>query len=153
RVTRPVHVLGLLALTVLLLTVMCIVVPLLLTTKRTAHRGMRPFYAYFSAIGLGFLLVEFSQLLRLSVYLGHPIYALTVVLFSVLLFSGIGSMLSERIAHPERSISMLAPLGALLVVLIIFGVLTPVVIDATSDATTPIRILIAVVLLAPIALA
>jgi hypothetical protein len=152
RVTQPVLVLGLLALTVFLLTLMCIVVPLLLTTKRTSHRGMRPFYVYFAAIGLGFLLVEFSQLLRLSVYLGHPIYALTVVLFSVLLFSGIGSMLSERIARPDRRNSMLLPLGALLVALVIFGALTPTVIDATRDATTPIRIAIAVLLLAPIAL-
>src|SRR5439155_4020369 len=54
--TRPVLVLGLLALTVVGLTFFCIVLPLLLTTDRRAHRGMLPFYAYFAGIGLGFLL-------------------------------------------------------------------------------------------------
>ena len=61
---------------------------------------MFPFYTYFAGIGLGFLLIEISQLQRLSIFLGHPTYALTVVLFSVLLSSGIGSMLSERFARP-----------------------------------------------------
>ena len=152
RVTQPVLVLGLLAVAVLLLTALFIVVPLLLTTKRAARRGMRPFYVYFAGIGLGFLMVEFSQLLRLSVYLGHPIYALTVVLFSMLVFSGVGSMVSERIVDPERPRSVVTPLAVLLGVLVVFGAITPVVIRHTAGATTPMRILIAVGLLAPIGL-
>lgn len=152
RVTRPVKVLGLLAVAVLLLTVLFIGVPLVITTRRRAHRGMAPFYIYFASIGFGFLLVEFSQVLRLSVFLGHPIYALTVVLFSVLLFSGIGSMLSERIVDVDRKGTMLGPLAALLVVLAVFGSATVLITDAAASATTPIRILVAVALLMPIGL-
>ena len=152
RVTRPVKVLGLLALAVLLLTLVFIGVPLLITTRRGAHRGMAPFYIYFGSIGFGFLLVEFSQVLRLSVFLGHPIYALTIVLFSILLFSGIGSMLSERIVDVDRKGTMLGSLAALLVVLGAFGSATVLITDAAASATTPVRIAVAVALLMPIGL-
>jgi len=90
--------------------------------------------------------------LRLSVFLGHPIYALTVVLFSVLLFSGIGSMLSERIINLDRKRTVLGPLAALLVVLAAFGSATVLITDAAASATTPIRIAVAVALLMPIGL-
>ena len=50
---------------------------------------------------------------RLSLFLGHPMYGLTVVLFSVLVFSGIGSMLVERIMRADRPRSLLVPLGLL----------------------------------------
>jgi hypothetical protein len=152
RVTRPVKVLGLLALAVLVLTLLFIGVPLLVTTRRDAHRGMAPFYVYFAAIGLGFLLVEFSQVLRLSVFLGHPIYALTIVLFSVLVFSGVGSMVSERIVRLDRSGTLLGPLAALLAVLAVFGSATVLITDAAASATTPVRIVVAVALLMPIGL-
>jgi hypothetical protein len=148
--TRPVLVLAILALTVIGLTIACIVVPLLLTTERSAHRGMRPFYTYFAGIGLGFLLIEISQLQRLSIFLGHPIYALTVVLFTVLLFSGFGSMVTERIVGLERPVSMLVPLALLLLAVIGFGLITPTVIHAADSATTPVRIATAVGLLAPL---
>jgi hypothetical protein len=148
--TRPVLVLAVLALTVIGLTIACIVVPLLLTTDRRAHRGMRPYYTYFAGIGLGFLLVEISQLQRLSIFLGHPIYALTVVLFTVLLFSGMGSMVTERIARVERPASMVLPLGLLLLAVAVFGLLTPRLIESMDDRTTPVRIATAVALLAPL---
>ena len=74
--TRPVLVLSLLAVIIFTLAIGFIVVPLLVKTDATAHRGMAPFYVYFAGIGLGFLLIEIAQLQRLSIFLGHPTYAL-----------------------------------------------------------------------------
>ena len=110
-VFRPVLVLGSLALAVLLLAAVCIGGPLVHMGRRTRHAGMAPFYLYFAGIGLGFMLVEFSQLQRLNTFLGHPTYALAVVLFSVLLFSGIGSMLVEKVIDPDRPRTLLVPVG------------------------------------------
>ena len=53
--------------------------------------ALTPPVAYFCAIGMGFMLVEISQMQRLMVFLGHPVYGLSVVLFTILLFSGVGS--------------------------------------------------------------
>ncbi|MEZ5417729.1 MAG: hypothetical protein R2708_10330 [Vicinamibacterales bacterium] len=52
--------------------------------------------AYFSLIGLAFMGAQVAFLQRFSVLLGHPTYALVVVLFSMILFAGLGSFLSER---------------------------------------------------------
>jgi spermidine synthase len=149
-VTRPVLVLAMLAVAVLLLAFGFIVLPLLFTTKRSEHKGMIPFYTYFTAIGLGFLLIEISQLQRLSIFLGNPTYSLAVVLFSVLLFSGIGSMATERFVKPARPSSWLAPLLVLLGLVILFGFFTPEIFKANDDQTTPVRVAIAVGLLAPL---
>lgn len=151
-VTRPVLVLALLAVAVLLLAFLFIVVPLLFTTKRSEHRGMLPFYSYFTAIGLGFLLIEVSQLQRLSIFLGNPTYALSVVLFSVLLFSGIGSMATERLVHTNRPVSFVVPLLVLLALVVAFGFLTPGIVRHFASATTPVRIAVSVALLAPLSL-
>jgi hypothetical protein len=53
--------------------------------------------AYFALIGIGFMMIEIALLQRMSVFLGHPVYALSVVLFSLILSSGFGSMASERV--------------------------------------------------------
>jgi hypothetical protein len=152
QVFQPVLVLAVLSLTVLVLTGAFILFPLLRTTRRAAHRGMGPFYVYFAGIGLAFLLVEVSQLQRLAVFLGHPTYGLTVVLFSVLLFSGLGSMLTERIAARSQLRHSLVALGSLLAVVVAFGLVSPHVLRATEHMTTPARIGVAVALLAPLSL-
>jgi hypothetical protein len=155
-ITRPVLTLALLAVTVLGLAACCIALPLLLarrtTRTRAARRRITPFYTYFAGIGLGFLLVEVAQLQRLSIFLGHPTYGLSVVLFSVLVFSGIGSMLTERVVRPDRGRSLVVPLAVLLGVVAVCGRLSPVVLRAMDGATTPARILTAVALVAPMAL-
>lgn len=51
---------------------------------------------YFIAIGLGFMLVEMAMMQQLSIFLGHPIYALVVVLTGLILSSGLGSLLSDK---------------------------------------------------------
>jgi len=153
---RPVLTLFTLAVAVLLLTTLCIVLPMALTVSRSALSGTLPFVAFFAAIGLGFLLLEIAQLQRLTIFLGHPTYALSVVLFSLLLFSGIGSLATERLAgvrpNPGVSPIIVLPLGVLLVVVVTIGFATPEVIDAFAAETTPVRIAAAVGVLAPMGL-
>lgn len=136
-----------LAIFVTLLTLACILVPLGLTVDRTVLRGCSPLLTYFGCIGIGFMLVEVSQMQRLIVFLGHPTYALSVVLFSLLTFSGLGSLASSRIMTRVQSIRRL---GWLLLSLIVFGGATPALIIRFSSAHTPLRILCAVLILAPI---
>ncbi len=152
-VFRPVLVLGSLALAVLLLAAVCIGGPLVHMGRRTRHAGMAPFYLYFAGIGLGFMLIEFSQLQRLNTFLGHPTYALAVVLFSLLLFSGIGSMLVEKVVDPDRPRSFLVPIGVLLGIIVLFRFVTVPATDAMAGGTTFERVGTAVALLAPLALA
>jgi predicted membrane-bound spermidine synthase len=53
---------------------------------------------YFACLGLGFIALEIALLQKVTLFLGHPSYALTVVLFSLLLSSGLGSFSTGRVA-------------------------------------------------------
>ena len=146
---QPVLVLFSLAIAMLVLTSLCILVPVVVTTSRHALQGMTAFVVFFCGIGLGFLLLEIAQLQRLIIFLGHPTYALSVVLFSLLVFSGIGSLATERLINPGRRYLLLLPFVALLAVLIAAGVATPHITHSYDGATTPVRIFTAAAILAP----
>jgi hypothetical protein len=92
---KAVFVLGALLIVVIGLTCLCIIVPLLATADRASLKGATPLIAFFSGIGLGFMFIEISQMQRLIVFLGHPTYGLSVVLFSLLVASGAGSYTTD----------------------------------------------------------
>lgn len=83
-----------------------VVAPLILA--RTMHLERVPISArvsvsfYFLALGVGFMLVEIPMLQQFVLFLGHPTYSLTVVLFSLLISSGLGSLLCERTNLSQR---------------------------------------------------
>jgi hypothetical protein len=63
--------------------------------------GARPprrlgIFLYFAGLGLGFLFLEIALMQRFTVFLGNPTYALSVILFTLLAASGIGSALSRK---------------------------------------------------------
>ncbi|HET9790198.1 MAG TPA: hypothetical protein VFR08_02750, partial [Candidatus Angelobacter sp.] len=90
-----------LAAIVLVITV--IVLPLQAWSKTAGTlRPSRSGITYFIAIGIGFILVEMAMLQQLSVFLGHPIYALVVVLSTVILSTGIGSLVSDALKLRSR---------------------------------------------------
>jgi SAM-dependent methyltransferase len=102
---------------------------------------------YFSGIGMGFMLIEISQMQRLMVFLGHPVYGLGVVLVSILIFSGLGSVTVGT--QPPSQGAVLGRIVALLATLVAAGLLTPVVTTWARTEATEMRILISVLLLAP----
>ena len=123
-----------------------VVVPLRGLARQASADLARPLI-YFSTIGIGFMLIEISEMQRLMVYLGHPVYGLGVVLFTLLLFSGLGSFTVQN--GPPAARSILWRAAGLLATLLLVGVLTPAVTIATKAAATDIRILVSVLLLAP----
>ena len=52
--------------------------------------------AYFGALGMGFIVCEIALMQRLILLLGHPIYTLVVILFTILLASSLGSLFARR---------------------------------------------------------
>lgn len=148
----PVVVLMYLAVIVVGLTVLCFIVPLTAVTDKSAMRGAAPLLTFFAAIGLGFMFVEVSQMQRLMIFLGHPTYALVVVLFTLLLASGLGSYLTSRVPTARFVGWSTFLLSGLLVVLISFGVFTPRAISVFSASTTAVRIGVAISILFPLGL-
>jgi SAM-dependent methyltransferase len=124
-----------------------IIGPFVRLAKRIPVAVLTPPVAYFCAIGMGFMLIEISQMQRLMVFLGHPVYGLAVVLFTILLFSGIGSTTVD--AHYPRPGAIVARIVALLTTLVVAGLLTPLLTAWARSAATDMRILLSVLLLAP----
>jgi len=148
--------LGTLLATVVVLTGLCVILPLALTalgSGRHALRGSLPFFVYFSSIGLGFMLVEIAMIQRLSVFLGHPIYSMTVVLFCLLLATGCGSWLSGLLVKdPLGGPRAPASLAALVGVVLLLGVAAPGLLFRLDTLPTPGRIAVACGLLLPMGL-
>jgi spermidine synthase len=124
-----------------------IVVPFVRLAKRMPSPVLTPPVAYFCAIGMGFMLIEISQMQRLMVFLGHPVYGLGVVLFTILLFGGLGSItVGERLPQPS---AVIVRVVALLITLVVAGLLTPLFTTWARTEATDTRILLSVLLLAP----
>lgn len=148
--SQAIVVLASLLLATVILTGLCIVFPLLLTTNKASLAGSSALLSYFIFIGLGFMLVEMSQMQRLIIFLGKPVYGLSVVLFTLLLSGGLGSLIGSRRSSAFRARPILFQLLGLLAVLVAFGLLIPVVTASFRAADDPIRILVASGMLMPL---
>ncbi len=108
--------------------------------------------SYFALIGLGFMYVEMGLLSRLNVFLGRPTLALAVLLAGIILFTGIGSLLSDRISFAQAKLATLYPLLPAALILIATAIL-PWLMHTFEGADTATRIAVSLGLLAPTALA
>lgn len=134
---------------ILLLTFVFLILPLLLTVKIGGRKGVFPFFLFFTSIGWGFMLIEISQMQRWIVFLGHPTYSLTTVLFVLLLSGGIGSLTTRNLTLTGLSKSAGWRFVFLVLMLALQGVLTSRCIHAFQSSTTVERIMIAGALLFP----
>jgi len=148
--TFGIVILGVLLAIVLFLTVIFIIIPLLFSEGRKELKGKSPLLFYFGAIGLGFILVEISLMQRLVIFLGHPTYSLTVVLFSLLVSSGIGSYFTHGIEGGSFRKKALSRLGILLFGLVITEVSLAHLIVSFQASITPVRIAISVLMIMPL---
>ncbi len=137
------------------LVVLFIIGPLLLARGRalvSGSKGTLSYLIYFACLGAGFIIVEIAMVQKFILFLGHPVYALAVVLFSLLTFSAAGSYLSGRFDE-ERLVGALTKLLLVLVALVIVYILVlPPIFYNLVQLARPIRIVIAVVLMAPLAM-
>ncbi len=136
---------------VTVLTLLCILLPLWISPFRPpAGLTVLP-TVYFAGIGLGYLLVEIAVMQKFNLFLGHPVYSLTVCLFTLLLASGLGSQLSERLFLQESEQPPRVFLW-LLGILALTGLVLPPVLSSFQSAETPVRIVIAGSMLFPMGL-
>lgn len=139
---------------VTLLAVLFFIVPLLVLARRQTRR-VPPLTAavallYFACLGYGFMMIEIPLLQRFVLLLGYPVYALAVVLFGLLLFSGTGSLISARFTNPSSS--LFAVLAGIVAVSGIYAIALPPLIASAVGYAIGIRIAITVALLAPLGL-
>ena len=137
-------------------TVIAIVVlmlPLIAPSRlRTPVAGMARAVLFFPALGLGFLFIEICLIDKASLWLNDRTSGFAVVLTTMLLFSGLGSMVADRFRANPRGAMIGAGLVVVAWVVAMMLLLDPLIL-ATLDEPYAIKIVILVALLAPVSLA
>ena len=149
KVSLGVAVLGMVLIISLAAVLVFLVVPLALRAKARQQRPVR--LLYFVAVGLGYILVEIAFIQRFVLFLGHPIYAITVVVFLLLLSSGAGSLLSCR--WLREAVRGWLPLVLIIAALLLYVFILPGVLNALVGIPFPTKLLVSAVLLIPLGFA
>ena len=79
------------------IAVVLIMGPLVIDTGPGFSRQNITDLFYFLALGAGFMLIEIGLIRKLGLILGHPVYAISIVLASLIFSTGIGSLSSNRL--------------------------------------------------------
>ena len=128
-----------------------ILLPLILAGQRLPRRGRSTVLGYFALLGLAFMFVEIAFVQRFMLFLGHPLYAVAVVLAGFLVFAGLGSRLAGRLPLSENRIVGLAALAIAGVALVYLAGL-PGLFHALAGLPDAGRIVVSLLLIAPLAL-
>lgn len=125
--------------------------PLLVTRRRDlVGKGSRAtLLVYFACLGLGFMTIEISLMQRFILFLGHPIYSLTVILFSLLFFAGLGSLTTNAIrVSSGRRVAWIVL--ALTVLLTFYVFALPGILHSALDWPKATKVVVSISLLAPL---
>lgn len=104
---------------------------------------------YFASLGLGFMFFEITLIQRLTLFLGYPTYSLTVTLASLLVFTGVGALLSDRWKADRRRVVPVL-LGAVTALTAFYLLGLPILTDALLVWPLIPRVLVAFLVLAPL---
>jgi spermidine synthase len=149
KVNLGIAILGIVLLVSVAAVIVFLVLPLGLSPETRSGRSLR--VLYFVAIGLGYIMVEIAFIQRFVLFLGYPTYALTVVVFLMLLASGAGSLVSRRwLSEPTR---VYLPLVVIVAALLIYVFALPRWLEALIGVPFAAKLMISALLLAPLAFA
>jgi len=143
----------------LLASILLILLPLWLLRRRLPPSPLpRPWLrvaSYFGLLGLAFMFVEMAFIQRFILFLSHPLYAVSVVLFAFLLFAGLGSRFSERLqpGAAGRLSPAAWPVAAIAVLSLLYLLLLAPVFDALIGLPDLAKIPISILLIAPLGFA
>jgi hypothetical protein len=131
------------------LVLLFIIGPLALSGRRPG-RGWPGWLAYFGTLGAGFMLIEVALLQNFVLLLGHPVYSLAVTLFSLLLGTGLGSLIGRRTPDDRVRAVTLRTLVLIIATAPVAALALPRLIDLAIPLPLPLRIAVAAVILVPV---
>lgn len=106
---------------------------------------------FFLCLGLGFMFLEIGFMQKFALFLGHPTYSIAVVLFAVLTFSGLGSLVAGRLRVSYSKI-IAASVAGISVIVVLDTLLLHHLFNALLGYPISVRVLASVVVIAPLAL-
>ena len=146
------RLLGLMAISLVATCLTLALPPLVLGSRLPRQRGVRGFLLYFLFIGAGYILIEVGLIQKFVLFLGHPTYALTVVIFSLLVSSGVGSAFSRRVVGDSEG-RLLKVIGCVAMLACLLAVALSWLLTELVGLPLPLKIVIAALLIAPLGFA
>jgi len=119
-------------------------------SKRGFNQNLLRSVGLFSMLGIGFMLVEISLIQRFVLFLGQPVLSMAVLLFSLLVGAGVGSMWSGRLAADKIIKGIAIAAASIVIVLLGYTFLLPLIFDQLLGLELTIRLLTTVVVLLPL---
>lgn len=104
---------------------------------------------YFSALGAGFMLIEVGLISKFILFLGHPIYALTVVLCTLLISAGLGSYWSGKSVAADHA-ALGKVIGSALGAIVLLALVLELVFRRIVGTSFPVSMAMTVCTLAPV---
>lgn len=136
----------------LLSALVTIVLPLSAKTRSAQSEPTTVLWSgaiYFSLIGAGFMFVEIALIQRLSVFLSHPVYALGILLFTIIASTGVGSFLSERLPLTRSPWVFVYPALTSLAIVVIRFVL-PLVLSSMITSAMLNKVIASILVIFPL---
>ncbi len=149
KINRAVPLLfGLMGVSVVATALILLLPPLVLGSRLPREKGVLRFLWYFVFIGTGYILIQVALIQKFVLLLGHPTYALTVIIFSMLLSSGLGSFMSRKILKgSDQRLTWALLAVTLLVTLLAF--VAPIVSEAGIAWPLWVKFIVTALLIAP----
>ena len=149
KVNRAVPLLfGVVAVSLLATAVILLLPRLLLGSRLPRDRGVFGFLFYFLFIGAGYILIQVALIQKFVLFLGHPTYALTVIIFSMLVASGLGSYFSRKIIAGSIARLRWILIGVTILVTILAFLAAPLTTALVSLPLT-LKVLLTALVIAP----
>lgn len=136
---------------ILVLSAVLILLPVLIRRHKNypdKHKLLKSPLLYFASLGLGFMFVEISLMQKMILPLENPPYAVAAVLTSLLIGSGIGSLLSEKVKY-MRSRFIIVTISLLIIV---YSLVLPTVSDIISSYPIQLKIACMFIFLTPLSI-
>ena len=151
KINRAVPLLfGLMGLSVVVTGLILVLPRLVLGSRLPKQRNVITFLWYFLCLGAGYILVQVALIQKFVLLLGHPTYALTVIVFSMLVASGIGSYLSGRIVAGD-DVRLVLILSAVAVLVGTLAFISTPLVTAAAGWPLPAKIGLTMLAVAPAA--
>jgi hypothetical protein len=116
---------------------------------RKSEIGIATVIPYFAALGVGFILIELALLQKLILLMGNPTMTFALLLFTLLISSGAGSLLSSRIAKNNMK-NLVFVIGGIAGLGILYVLFLPPIIYSTIAEPFEVKAAVSIAILAPI---
>lgn len=134
----------------IIFSIIFIFLPLIFKRLPISKRKIKiPFLLYFASLGLGYMLLEISFIQKFILYLTNPAYSTSIIIFSFLFFSGLGSFYSRRIEKNYVNALKIIILS-LCTILLSYQIVLPYVFNTTLQYSLLVRIFITLGLIFPL---